>query len=280
MQSEQVAKIRELEAQGQIMHFREKWRTEFDKRRKLHNVVLELKGNIRVLCRVRPMLDKERGGLDAAAAAASMPVRCPTEETVRVAAVDNKAEKEFEFDRVLSPEEGQDKVSKDIGAAAGGHGAGCGRRGVCDDHRHMPFTERSLYEFAFTRFSRTSSRVSLSFASPALPSFPHSTRAQLYDEVAALVVSVLDGYNVAIMAYGQTGSGKTFTMEGPEGNPGVNLRALGDLFRLAEERAAEYAFSFSASVLEIYNEQIYDLLMNGAQDGDKLDVKQVRGRHG
>ncbi|KAG2439988.1 hypothetical protein HXX76_004106 [Chlamydomonas incerta] len=204
-QAEQVAKIRELEAQGQIMHFREKWRTEFDKRRKLHNTVLELKGNIRVLCRVRPMLDKERGGMDAAAAAASMPVRCPTEETVRVAAVDNKAEKDFEFDRVLSPDEGQDK---------------------------------------------------------------------LYDEVAALVVSVLDGYNVAIMAYGQTGSGKTFTMEGPEGDPGVNLRALGDLFRLAGERAAEYAFTFSASVLEIYNEQIYDLLMNGAQDGDKLDVKQ------
>lgn len=39
---------------------------------------------------------------------------------------------------------------------------------------------------------------------------------QLYDEVSALVTSVLDGFNVAIMAYGQTGSGKTFTMEGPE----------------------------------------------------------------
>ncbi|KAG2454753.1 hypothetical protein HYH02_000588 [Chlamydomonas schloesseri] len=204
-QAEQAAKIQALEAQGQIMHFREKWRTEFDKRRKLHNTVLELKGNIRVLCRVRPLLDKERGGLDAAAAAATMPVRCPTEETVRVAAVDNKAEKDFEFDRVLSFEEGQEK---------------------------------------------------------------------LYDEVAALVVSVLDGYNVAIMAYGQTGSGKTFTMEGPEGNPGVNLRALGDLFRLAQERGAEYSYSFSASVLEIYNEQIYDLLMSGKQDGDKLDVKQ------
>lgn len=38
----------------------------------------------------------------------------------------------------------------------------------------------------------------------------------MYDEVAGLVTSVLDGYNVAIMAYGQTGSGKTFTMEGPE----------------------------------------------------------------
>ena len=42
--------------------------------------------------------------------------------------------------------------------------------------------------------------------------------------------SVLDGYNVTIMAYGQTGSGKTHTMEGPDNNPGVNTRALGELF--------------------------------------------------
>ncbi len=39
MQAEQAARIRELEAQGQIAHFREKWRAEFDKRRKLHNQV-------------------------------------------------------------------------------------------------------------------------------------------------------------------------------------------------------------------------------------------------
>lgn len=39
VQAEQAARIRELEAQGQIAHFREKWRAEFDKRRKLHNQV-------------------------------------------------------------------------------------------------------------------------------------------------------------------------------------------------------------------------------------------------
>ncbi|GLC37409.1 hypothetical protein PLESTM_000580500 [Pleodorina starrii] len=200
-EAEQTSRIRELEAQGQIAHYREKWRVEFDKRRKLHNTVLELKGNIRVLCRVRPLVDKERG----AGAEGAMPIKCVSEEMLRVAAMENKAEKDFEFDRVLAPDEGQDK---------------------------------------------------------------------LYDEVAALITSVLDGFNVAIMAYGQTGSGKTFTMEGPEGNPGVNLRALADLFKLAEERSAVFTTTFSASVLEIYNEQIYDLLVSGAQDGDKLDVKQ------
>lgn len=54
---------------------------------------------------------------------------------------------------------------------------------------------------------------------------------QVFSEVEALVTSVLDGYNVCIMAYGQTGSGKTFTMEGPDGDPGVNMRALQELFR-------------------------------------------------
>ncbi|GIL77178.1 hypothetical protein Vretimale_3159 [Volvox reticuliferus] len=200
-EAEQAARILQLETQGQIAHYREKWRTEFEKRRKLHNQVLELKGNIRVLCRVRPLLDKER----AAGSEGSMPVKVVSEEMLRVAAMENKAEKDFEFDRVLAPDEGQDK---------------------------------------------------------------------LYEEVSALITSVLDGFNVTIMAYGQTGSGKTFTMEGPEGNPGVNLRALADLFKLAEERGAQFTTTFTASVLEIYNEQIYDLLVSGAQDGDKLDVKQ------
>eukprot|EP00955_Chlamydomonas_euryale_P004931 52690-Chlamydomonas_euryale.AAC.1 len=54
----------------------------------------------------------------------------------------------------------------------------------------------------------------------------------------------MDGFNVSMMAYGQTGSGKTHTMEGPEADPGVNARALGELFKIAEERAADWDYTF------------------------------------
>lgn len=75
-----------------------------------------------------------------------------------------------------------------------------------------------------------------------------------------MVVSVLDGYNVCIFAYGQTGTGKTFTMEGTVENRGVNYRTLEELFKVSKERSETFIYSISVSVLEVYNEQIRDLL--------------------
>ena len=95
----------------------------------------------------------------------------------------------------------------------------------------------------------------------------------MYEEVSCLVTSVMDGYNVCVMAYGQTGSGKTYTMEGPPEDPGVNSRILAELFISAQQRKDQHALSVRASVLEIYNEQIVDLLSD-ARD-QKLDIKQV-----
>lgn len=88
----------------------------------------------------------------------------------------------------------------------------------------------------------------------------------VFEDVEPLVTSVLDGFNVCIFAYGQTGSGKTFTMEGPADNPGVNLRALGRLFNVIQERSADYSYTVTVSVLEIYNETIRDLLRDPDQD--------------
>jgi kinesin family member C2/C3 len=82
----------------------------------------------------------------------------------------------------------------------------------------------------------------------------------VFAETVPVVRSAMDGFNVCIFAYGQTGSGKTFTMEGVPENRGVNYRALEELFRMSEERSASVAYTFSVSILEVYNEQINDLL--------------------
>nr|GFA70865.1 kinesin-like protein KIN-14I [Tanacetum cinerariifolium] len=96
---------------------------------------------------------------------------------------------------------------------------------------------------------------------------------EVFEDTRPLIRSVLDGYNVCIFAYGQTGSGKTHTMTGPkdltENNQGVNYRALNDLFFLAEQRKGTLQYEVSVQMIEIYNEQVRDLLKirNNSQNG-------------
>lgn len=94
---------------------------------------------------------------------------------------------------------------------------------------------------------------------------PSATQEEVFSDTQPLIRSVLDGYNVCIFAYGQTGSGKTYTMSGPkdltEQNQGVNYRALSDLFLLAEQRKDTFRYDVSVQMIEIYNEQVRDLLV-------------------
>lgn len=96
----------------------------------------------------------------------------------------------------------------------------------------------------------------------------HPFVGDVFEDTAPFAASVLDGYNVCIFAYGQTGTGKTFTMEGTEGARGVNYRILEELFRLTKERQKLHRYKVSVSVLEVYNEQIRDLLVSGSQSGN------------
>ncbi|GJN14012.1 hypothetical protein PR202_gb00783 [Eleusine coracana subsp. coracana] len=85
--------------------------------------------------------------------------------------------------------------------------------------------------------------------------------------VVPLVNEVLDGYNCTIFAYGQTGTGKTYTMEGGGGkaqngelpsDAGVIPRAVKQIFDILDAQSAEY--SMKVSFLELYNEELTDLL--------------------
>ncbi|KAG8689833.1 Kinesin-like protein kip2 [Ceratobasidium sp. 423] len=75
----------------------------------------------------------------------------------------------------------------------------------------------------------------------------------------AHVRAAMDGYNAVVFAYGQTASGKTFTLSGSEAQPGIIPRAMRDVFGYIKKHP-DREFLLRASYLEIYNEQIYDLL--------------------
>ena len=96
----------------------------------------------------------------------------------------------------------------------------------------------------------------------------NSTQEPVFVETARPIIDqVIGGYNGTIFAYGQTGTGKTFTMEGVGDVPelhGIIPRTFRYIFDGCEaakgDAGADAEFLVRASYLEIYNEEIRDLL--------------------
>ena len=95
---------------------------------------------------------------------------------------------------------------------------------------------------------------------------PATMNAECYDRVGKdLVAKAMSGFNATIFAYGQTGSGKTWTMmgdgaRGMEGKEkGLLPRAMHDVFKWKNEHP-DRIFLLRVSYMEIYNEEIRDLL--------------------
>eukprot|EP00834_Sanchytrium_tribonematis_P000106 NODE_3_length_80033_cov_0.932970.p22 type:complete len:340 gc:universal NODE_3_length_80033_cov_0.932970:67184-68203(+) len=92
--------------------------------------------------------------------------------------------------------------------------------------------------------------------------FVNSTQSNLFEEsvLKSFLDKAIDGYAVTVFAYGQTSSGKSFTISGNEVPDGIIPRALNYIFTECSNRKK----IIRASYLEIYNEQVHDLLnMNG-----------------
>lgn len=84
--------------------------------------------------------------------------------------------------------------------------------------------------------------------------------------------SVLEGYNATIMAYGQTGSGKSFTMQEDPDHIGIIPRAIVHVFQEKEsDEDRDTQYFIHVSYVEIYNEEIRDLLSDNAEQ--KLEIK-------
>jgi kinesin family protein C1 len=143
-------------------------------RRRLHNMVQELKGNIRVFARVRPLLSSD--------------ISCTSDEKARKEALAN----------MLFPDarDHREIVLNSTSESATGQ------------------ERKETWNFSFDRVTFPCDSPRTIVAKVLQVFEPQCTQEEVFEEISQLAQSCTDGYNVCIFAYGQTGSGKSFTMEG------------------------------------------------------------------
>ena len=108
-----------------------------------------------------------------------------------------------------------------------------------------------------------------------------STQSEIFNNsVKFLIDGVVNGFNATVFAYGATGAGKTYTMTGNDNNPGIMPLTLNELFNKIKEFSNEREYKMKISYLEIYNENIRDLLkftnnnVNNTINEEFLDLRE------
>jgi len=82
----------------------------------------------------------------------------------------------------------------------------------------------------------------------------------------------LQGDSCVLFAYGMTNAGKTFTIQGSPQNPGILPQLVNSVLKCMADKSD---WDLQASMLEIYQEKLYDLL---GTKRDKLAIRDGNGR--
>ena len=103
---------------------------------------------------------------------------------------------------------------------------------------------------------------------------PLSTQEKIFNFTTKFLIdNVINGYNASVFAYGATGAGKTYTMSGCEENPGLMPLTLKELFKKIKiHKNREYLIKLW--YIEIYNENIRDLLVNNKNNNEYLELRE------
>ncbi|XP_033759961.1 kinesin-like protein KIF13A isoform X2 [Pecten maximus] len=96
----------------------------------------------------------------------------------------------------------------------------------------------------------------------------YADQKRVFDDLGRGVLeNAWKGYNCSLFAYGQTGSGKTYSMVGYQSNKGIVPMVCTELFSGIDQKRSEAGdvkdkgvYEVMISMLEIYNEQVRDLL--------------------
>lgn len=195
--NEQTAAILKKQAM-QLIEIEALYKEEQVLRKRYYNMIEDMKGKIRVYCRLRPLNEKEMSKKDRNV------VSSVDEFTVAHPWKDDKS-KQHVYDRVFEASASQDDV---------------------------------------------------------------------FEDTKYLIQSAVDGYNVCVFAYGQTGSGKTFTIYGSDNSPGLTPRATAELFKIMKRDHSKYSFSLKVYMVELYQDNLVDLLLPKNAKPLKLDIKK------
>ncbi|XP_072195040.1 kinesin-like protein KIF18A [Excalfactoria chinensis] len=102
-----------------------------------------------------------------------------------------------------------------------------------------------------------------------------STQLEVFEHTTKSVLDgFLNGYNCTVLAYGATGAGKTYTMLGSPEDPGVMYLTMMELYNCMDQIKEEKICNIAVSYLEVYNEQIRDLLVNSGPLAVREDAQK------
>ncbi|XP_030831067.1 kinesin-like protein KIF28P isoform X3 [Strongylocentrotus purpuratus] len=107
-----------------------------------------------------------------------------------------------------------------------------------------------------------------------VPGSNYASQQNVFDNLGQGVLdNAFKGFNCSLFAYGQTGSGKSYSMVGYGKNKGIVPITCDALFKTIEASTTDTKYEVTFSMLEIYNEQVRDLLQKINPKGG-LPVRQ------
>ena len=100
----------------------------------------------------------------------------------------------------------------------------------------------------------------------------HSQQNEVFEHsTAPMLKKFLDGDNNCVLfAYGMTNAGKTFTVQGSSQNPGILQRFVSAIL---DHTAFRPNYELHVSMMEIYQENIFDLFCIGLPRHELTDIR-------
>ncbi|XP_078139162.1 kinesin-like protein KIF28 [Centroberyx gerrardi] len=139
------------------------------------------------------------------------------------------------------------------------------RRSFCFDYAY----------WSHSGFTRNRSGLYL----PEEPGGRYADQGSVFQDLGeGILENALQGYNATLLAYGQTGSGKSYSMVGNGPNKGLVPTLCDRLFQAIRENQDTRQCQVFFSMLEIYNEQVVDLLSRGSRTPGGLRVREEQQR--